>query len=481
MNGASLNVAASTVLSLCSGGGGLDLGLKRVVPDARTVCYVENEVTASGVLVTHMEDGGLDDAPLWTDLRSFDAKPWRGVVDWVIGGYPCQPFSNAGKRLGADDPRHLWSEVERIVRDAQPEWCFFENVGAHLRLGGREVLGSLHCMGYRTAAVLLTASEVGAPHGRERLFILAHREIDGRDEGRPAEGEDVWRDSSGSLELAYSENDYGWSGERRGEGGRTDVGHANFPRLEGRRITVDGGADEWLAWPPGPTDSDAWGRVLGSRPGLAPAVEPTLRGVADGLAGEAHVAYTMVQRIMQCDCRCHASRYSAKIGSTGLSGGHAMLAMRVDRVGSTPSRRSVEAVGGNDALRPVPHGSAQGDRHGHETCRSCNLPSVRAGLPAETFSALCGVLGIVPKCSWEDVRREAVGWQGDDEGLRKLRGGVRLQTASGEDLQQEMRERAGLDSSQDLARSDQLHILGNGVVPQQAGHALRMLMDALGE
>ena len=263
------SVAASTVLSLCSGGGGLDLGLRLAVPDARTICYVENEVTAAAVLVKNMETGGLDDAPLWTDLRSFDAAAWRGVVDIVIGGYPCQPFSNAGKRLGADDPRHLWPEVERIVRDVQPEWCFFENVGAHLRLGFYEVARSLQDLGYTVAAGLFTASEVGAPHGRERLFILAHRA------------------SVVQREPQHTASAESWCDARQNAGGRgvSVVGHANLTRLEGRRITVDGGADEWLAWPPGPSDSDAWGRVLACRPDLAPAIESPVRGVADGLAG----------------------------------------------------------------------------------------------------------------------------------------------------------------------------------------------------
>ena len=71
----------TNVLSLCAGGGGLDLGIRRAVRGARTVCYVENEVTACGVLAARMEDGGLDLAPIWTDLRTFDGRPWRGVVD----------------------------------------------------------------------------------------------------------------------------------------------------------------------------------------------------------------------------------------------------------------------------------------------------------------------------------------------------------------------------------------------------------------
>src|SRR5690606_19161558 len=105
-------------------------------------------------------------------------RPWRGAVDIVTAGYPCQPFSVAGKRRGADDPRHLWPHVARIIGEIKPPFVFLENVAHHLRLGFPEVAAGLVGMGYRLAAGLFTAAEVGAPHRRERLFILAIRERD---------------------------------------------------------------------------------------------------------------------------------------------------------------------------------------------------------------------------------------------------------------------------------------------------------------
>ena len=87
---------STNVLSLCSGGGGLDLGL-RLATGARAVCYVEREVTAAGVLAKGIEQGILDDAPIWSDLLTFNARAWRGRVDCVAGGFPCQPHSYAGK------------------------------------------------------------------------------------------------------------------------------------------------------------------------------------------------------------------------------------------------------------------------------------------------------------------------------------------------------------------------------------------------
>ena len=252
------------VLSLCAGAGGLDLGLRLTVPDARTVCYVENEVTACGVLVSRMEEKSLDPAPLWTDLRTFDGKPWSGAVDWVIGGYPCQPFSNAGRRLGANDPRHLWPEVRRIVSEVQPQYCFFENVGAHLRLGFYEVATDLQSMGYTVAATLLKASEVGAPHGRERLFILA--------------------DSNHGSRSPQSREQYQARTQEpvsTGIGGYSN-GSRQWPEGDYSQLTsrIDR-SERPMEWPPGPKDD--WSSIPER---LWPTqVEPKVRGVADGMAG----------------------------------------------------------------------------------------------------------------------------------------------------------------------------------------------------
>lgn len=165
-------------LSLCSGAGGLDLGLTIALPGYRAVGHVERETFAAAIIVARMEDASLDRAPVWDDVASFDGKPWRGTVDILSAGYPCQPFSVAGKRRGADDPRHLWPHVARIIAEIEPPFVFLENVAHHLRLGFPEVATGLVGMGYRLAAGLFTAAEVGAPHKRERLFILAVREGD---------------------------------------------------------------------------------------------------------------------------------------------------------------------------------------------------------------------------------------------------------------------------------------------------------------
>lgn len=170
------------VLSVCSGVGGLDLGLHDALGRAgftpRTVCYVEREAFAASVLVARMEEGRLDPAPIWSDLGTFDPLPWRGVVDCIAGGVPCQPFSHAGARKGVADERHLWPYVAEFVRVLEPRLVVIENVSGHLSTGTPLVLGDLQAMGYRAAATLWTAAEVGAPHKRERVFIVGARVAD---------------------------------------------------------------------------------------------------------------------------------------------------------------------------------------------------------------------------------------------------------------------------------------------------------------
>ena len=172
-----MNVAESpNVIELCAGVAGLGLGVRLAIPGARTVCYVENEITAAEKLDARMEDGALDSAPIYTNLKTFDGRAWRGIVDILLAGYPCQPFSCAGKRKGARDPRHLWPHVARIIRECEPAVVFLENVANHLKLGFYEVARELRRMGYRVTAGIFTAEEIGAPHLRKRLFVLAYRD-----------------------------------------------------------------------------------------------------------------------------------------------------------------------------------------------------------------------------------------------------------------------------------------------------------------
>ena len=163
-----------THVSLCAGYGGIDLGLKRAIRGIRTIAFSEIEAFACANLVAKMESGLLDPAPIWTDVKTFPWGSFSGKVHILSGGYPCQPFSSAGKRLGSEDPRHLWPFIAAGIDRMQPALCFFENVEGHITLGLRDVLNDLGELGYRTTWGIFSAAEVGAPHQRKRVFILAH-------------------------------------------------------------------------------------------------------------------------------------------------------------------------------------------------------------------------------------------------------------------------------------------------------------------
>lgn len=151
--------------SLCSGAGGLDLAVEQVF-GAETAWHCEIDDAASKVLA-HRWPG----VPNHRDLTATD---WGAVepIDILTGGYPCQPFSHAGKRKGADDERHIWPDVREAIRRLRPRYTFLENVAGHRSLGFDRVLGDLAEDGLHVRWVSVRASDVGAPHQRERLFIL---------------------------------------------------------------------------------------------------------------------------------------------------------------------------------------------------------------------------------------------------------------------------------------------------------------------
>ena len=177
-------------LAICAGVGGLELGLKLAIPKYRTVCYIEREAYAASVLVARMEDAALDRAPIWDDLTTFPGGVFRGGVDLIAGGFPCQPFSLAGACKAEADPRTLWPHVERLIRDIRPRLVFLENVPGLLSSAVFEQIQTdLAILRYDVTWDCISAASVGAPHGRERLFTLAALpDADGEGQLQPSGG-----------------------------------------------------------------------------------------------------------------------------------------------------------------------------------------------------------------------------------------------------------------------------------------------------
>lgn len=332
-----INVAPRAIhgLSLCSGVGGIELGVRLALgPRYRAVAYVERDPFAAAVLVARMAESLLDQAPVWDDLTTFHGHAWRGGVDLVTGGFPCQPFSAAGRKRGLDDDRWLWPDIARILDEVQPSFAFFENVRPIVKRGLPIVLNDLAALGFDAEWSCLGASDIGAPHIRKRLWILAHRRSTGRpevtsgahgdespDAGWPTpqaditdgDGQDVADAHGGGrcpgigsnqeqTERAFSE----WScnhlanaavgcieNQPEGDRSRFTVGSVTGtsdrvgPRCaaEGTRLDqrspslMEATLASGYLWPPRPDDHAAWAEVV-----EVGDPQPSVRRVADGLA-----------------------------------------------------------------------------------------------------------------------------------------------------------------------------------------------------
>ena len=160
-------------LALFAGAGGGILG--GTLLGWRTVCAVEREPYGASVLCARQDDGLLPPFPVWDDVRTFDGRPWRGLVDVVSGGFPCQDISVAGAGGGIDGARSgLWREMARIIGEVRPRFAFVENSPALVTRGLGRVLGDLAALGYVSRWGCFRASTVGAAHHRERLYLVAH-------------------------------------------------------------------------------------------------------------------------------------------------------------------------------------------------------------------------------------------------------------------------------------------------------------------
>ena len=172
-----------THLSLCTGYEGIGKGLRRVLPNVREIAYVEIEAFAIANLVSKMETQQLDPAPIYTNLKTFPYKDFLGKVSILSGGFPCQPFSLSGVRKATEDPRHLFPYIAEGIRECQPRIVFLENVEGIISAKTKDgesvlkyVLRTLEGLGYRATAGIFSASEVGFPHQRKRVFILGYSE-----------------------------------------------------------------------------------------------------------------------------------------------------------------------------------------------------------------------------------------------------------------------------------------------------------------
>lgn len=263
-------------LSLFSGAGGGLLGTHLL--GWEPVGYVEFDDYCQRVIAARIRDGILPGAPIYGDIRAFIgegyAASYTGLVDVITAGFPCQPFSTAGKRAGEDDERNMWPATIECIRVVRPRWCLLENVPGLLSSGYfGTVLGDLAQSGYDARWRVLSAAEVGAPHRRNRLWIVAtdaasqrengkHRDNGGKKSSRHKDIKEF--NSSSKTKLADAEQGGwdGWAGEpgqgrwpESQDGGSepADAGEAGLAQWcgqEGQRAyTTATGASWWATEP----------------------------------------------------------------------------------------------------------------------------------------------------------------------------------------------------------------------------------------
>ena len=238
----------TTHLSLCSGYSGIGLGLKGIFPTLREIAHVEIEAYAIANLVAKMEEFKLPPAPIFTNLKTFPFASFRGCVDIISGGFPCQPFSTAGKRKASEDPRHLFPYIKDGIAACRPRLVFLENVegiiSAKMPDGTsvlKYVLTELESVGYKATAGVFSAAEVGASHQRKRVFILgvANSCVNERwnIRGQKSESKLTGTSHNGGTTMADSErersqrdNEAGGAGDSFGSGAEvwgTTAGHCD--------------------------------------------------------------------------------------------------------------------------------------------------------------------------------------------------------------------------------------------------------------
>jgi len=264
-------VALLTAISLCSGYGGLEIGVDAALGGRlNTICYVEREVAAAACLIEKMESGRLHPAPIWDDVTTFDGRPWRGKVDIVTAGFSCQPFSCAGKRGGFADERFIFDDIARIIGEVRPSIVFLENVADLLSMGPEcgHIFGTLAALGFDLEWLTLSAAAVGASHKRERLFILAYSN------NRRTRKNKIGKSNNRFIKKSENLADASGAGlaQRKGE-------RRNYSK---ERAAPERSSRSLFA--PGPNSPD-WPAIIAERPDLAPAIESEIRRVASGTAG----------------------------------------------------------------------------------------------------------------------------------------------------------------------------------------------------
>jgi len=226
------------VLDLFSGIGGFSLGLEAA--GMETVAFCEKDSFCRKVLQQHWPD-----VPVYEDVRALDGRAYRGSVDVVCGGFPCQPFSVAGLKQGKADDRHLWPEMLRIISECRPRWVIGENVSGFINMALDDVSSDLENEGYEVRTFVLPACSVDARHRRDRVWVLANTDDIRLEEHGLSEPTQPSEAGQGTQVLAYPYN----QGLQGREETRNAEGKGTATVEQSTRLGELGGGGDW---PPEP-------------------------------------------------------------------------------------------------------------------------------------------------------------------------------------------------------------------------------------
>jgi DNA-cytosine methyltransferase len=464
-----------THISLCAGYGGIDLGLNRAVGNLRTIAFSEIEAFACANLVSKMEAGLLDCAPIWTNLKTFPWSEFRDRVDILSGGFPCQPFSCAGKRDGDEDPRHLFPYILDGIGRCRPSIVFLENVEGILsaKLTGdnwRDPAGTpvllhvfreLERVGYKATAGIFSASEVGAPHQRKRVFILAY------DNNKRLEGLNQWNASPKSPETLganFGASGFSNMGNPVNNDGinvsRNKLGDEEQSLISNSSIMADAlcnGSGEGREVRQGPDGSiafsngESWG-AWPSRPGQPQFSWEPPRVVGDSshkrklneAEQDLSEAGTLLDRASEGSGMENSKQLGRRGRDYGDEGGNCGEIQTAGSCGGwSEDRKTQPSVGGD------PYGTPRGMGHA-ELCQPDHAAGRgESGLPGGQLDDTRGTeLHGIPDQQWPEV---PASWEPSHPGLY-----------------------VSCDN-----RTDELRLLGNGVVPATAELAFRTLWEEL--
>ena len=211
------------LLDLFSGIGGFSYAAEKLVGGYKTVAFCEMDEFCQKVLQKHWPE-----IPIYDDVRTLDATR-LGRIDIVTGGYPCQPFSQAGKRQGEKDERHLWPEMLRIIKSCKPRYVVAENVAGHVNMGLDQVLTDLENQGYTTRPIIIPACAKNAPHRRDRVWISGELTTNHNNSGNRA--------SRGNINKEQQTIEQGWKEQPLFESSRHNENVANTSSLRGQNIS----------------------------------------------------------------------------------------------------------------------------------------------------------------------------------------------------------------------------------------------------